>query len=55
MAVKIIGAVIGTLISASGLFYFIKEKNDAESRKIYGVMSIIGALLCAVTIYLILR
>ena len=55
MAVKIIGAVIGALISASGLFYCIKEKNDAESRKIYGVMIIIGALLCAVTIYLILR
>ena len=52
MTVKIIGAVIGALVLGFGLFYLIKEKNDAESRKIYGITTAIGGILLAVMLVL---
>ena len=42
MAAKIIGLVIGILVLAAGVYYLGKEKNDPESRKIYGVISAVG-------------
>lgn len=52
MAVKIIGTVIGALVFGGGLYYFSKEKNDLESRKIYGAVSGIGGLMFAVMLIL---
>ncbi len=52
MTVKIIGAVIGALILGFGLYYLIKEKNDPESRKIYGIISAIGGLLFIIMLIL---
>lgn len=52
MTVKIIGAVIGALILGFGLYYLIKEKNDPESRKIYGIISAIGGLLFTIMLIL---
>ncbi len=46
--VKGIGLVIGILIFAAGIYYRVKEKSDAESRKIYTVIAVIGALIAAV-------
>ena len=54
MAVKIIGMVIGVLILAAGLYYLVKEKEDAESRKIYTVVSIAGGVVFAVMLLLTL-
>ena len=45
MAVKIIGLVIGILILGAGVYYLVKEKQDPESRKIYTIVSVIGAVL----------
>lgn len=45
MTLGVIGTIIGLLIAAIGIYYFIKEKQDVESRKIYGVASIAGALI----------
>lgn len=45
MTVAIIGLIIGLLILGAGLYYLVKEKNDSESKKIYGVISLAGALL----------
>ena len=42
MIVKIIGMIIGALVLGVGLFYFTKDKNDPESRKIYGIISACG-------------
>ena len=53
MAAKIIGLVMGIL--AAGVYYLGKEKNDPESRKIYGVISAVGgvvAVVCALLIIL---
>lgn len=47
MTFKIIGLIIGAAILAAGIYYLIKEKNDAESKKIYTVVSVIGAVIAA--------
>lgn len=47
MTVKIIALIIGILIFGAGIFYFGREKEDPESRKIYGVVSAIGAVIAA--------
>ncbi len=52
MAVKIIGTVIGALILIAGLYYLKTEKDDAESRKIYTVVSVIGGVIFAVMLVL---
>lgn len=45
MIIKIIGMVIGLMITGAGLYYFIKEKNDKESRKIYGIFIVVGGVI----------
>ena len=47
MAVKIIGLIIGILVTGAGVYYLTKEKGDPESRKIYTVVSVIGAVIAA--------
>ena len=44
MTIGIIGLVIGLLVLAAGLYYLVHEKSDPESRKIYGVISAVGAV-----------
>ncbi len=51
MAVKIIGIVIGALVLGASVFYLVKEKDDKDSKKIYGTLAAIGgivAVVCAV-------
>ena len=45
MAVKIIGLIIGILVLGAGIYYLAKEKHDADSRKIYTAISVIGGIL----------
>ena len=54
MAAKIIGLVIGILVLAAGVYYLGKEKNDPESRKIYGVISAVGGVVAVVCALLII-
>lgn len=54
MAVKIIGTIIGALILAAGLYYLKAEGSDAESKKIYTVVSVIGGIIFAVMLVLTL-
>ena len=54
MAVKIIGLVIGLLVLGAGIYYLAKEKHDAESKKIYGVVSAIGGVIAVVCILLLI-
>ena len=49
--IVILGLLIGLLILGAGLYYFAKNKQDAESRRIYGITSVVGAavaVVCAV-------
>ena len=46
MIIRIIGIVIGVLILIGGLYYlFTDGRNDKESKKIYTIMSVIGAVI----------
>lgn len=45
MVVSIIGAAIGAMVAAFGLYYLIKEWKDPESKKIYSIISGIGAVV----------
>lgn len=54
MIVKILGMIIGILVLAAGLYYLAKEKADPESRKIYTVISVIGAIIFVVALLLII-
>lgn len=50
MIFNIIGTIIGALIFGSGIFYFIKEKEDKESRKIYSITSGIGFVIILIMV-----
>ncbi len=54
MVVKIIGLIIGILIAAFGGYYFSKEKDDAESRKIYGIAMTVGAVIAVICVVFLL-
>lgn len=43
----VIGLIIGLMILGAGLYYWSKEKDNRESRKIYGIASLIGAVIAA--------
>ena len=54
MVIGIIGTIIGLLILGAGLYYLKQEKNDPESKKIYGITSAIGAAVtvaCAIILF----
>lgn len=55
MATKIIGLIIGVLVLGAGIYYLVREKHDPESRKIYSVISVVGAVIaaaCALLLFL---
>ena len=54
MVIGIIGIIIGLLILGAGIYYLIKEKNDAESKKIYSIISGIDALVTVVSAIILL-
>lgn len=45
MILNIIGLIIGIMILCGGSYYLIKESHDRESRKIYGIAVLIGAVI----------
>lgn len=54
MVISIIGMVIGIIVAIVGCVYLIKEKDDKDSRKIYGTISVIGlAVFVAMLVKLI--
>lgn len=53
MTVTIIALIIGILILCAGIYYLVKEKDDQESKKIYTIISLIGAVITIVSAILI--
>lgn len=45
MVISIIGMVIGIIVAIVGCVYLVKEKEDKDSRKIYGTISVIGLVV----------
>ncbi len=54
MIAKIIILIIGLLVLGGGIYYLAKEKNDPESRKIYGIISAIGAVISIISALLLI-
>lgn len=52
MIFNIIGLIIGILIFIAGVFYYQKEKQDKEARKIYSITAIVGAVI---TIFILIK
>ena len=48
MVIGIIGIIIGLLVFGAGIYYLVKEKNDPESKKIYSIVSAVGAVVTIV-------
>ena len=53
MIVKVLGVLIGLLVLGAGVYYLVREKQDPESRKIYGIVSGIGGVIAAVSVVLL--
>ncbi len=52
---SIVFLIIGIMIVVAGIYYFVREKSDPMSRKIYGIVSIVGVVIAvAATIILLL-
>ena len=45
MILNIIGLAIGLLVMIAGIYYLKKEKNDADSKKIYTVTTVVGVII----------
>lgn len=48
MTIQIIGLIIGVLVLGAGVYYGAKEKADAESRRIYTAIGVVGGVVAAV-------
>ena len=54
MVIGIIGIVIGLLVLGAGIYYLIKEKDDKESKKIYGITSGVGVVVAVIGVVILL-
>lgn len=45
MIITVCAVIIGLLIFLTGIYYLLKSKDDAESKMIYGITSIIGFVI----------
>ena len=45
-----IALVVGIAVLLSGLYYRIKEREDEESKKIYTIIAVVGAVIVAGTV-----
>ena len=52
--ITIVGLIIGILMFGAGLYYLSQNKNDAESRKIYGITAAVGAVVAVVCAVMLL-
>ena len=48
MIFNAVGLVIGLAVLIAGIFYTVKEKDDKESVKIYGTISVVGGIIFVV-------
>lgn len=49
MIIKIIGVIIGILVFGAGIYYLKQAAGDPESKKIYSIVSAIGAIVAVVS------
>ena len=52
--ITIVGLIIGILLFGAGVYYLQQNKNDADSRKLYGGSAATGAVVAVVCAVLLL-
>lgn len=50
MLISIIAIIVGTALLIGGIGLFVKEKDDADSAKIYGITAAVGVVVLVVGI-----
>lgn len=50
----VVALAVGLAVLCGGVYYLVKEKNDRASRKIYGVVTVAGAVVVAFVVVRIL-
>ncbi len=48
MMVSVLLVLVGIMLLGAGLYYRSKNKQDAESRKVYGITALVGVVVLAV-------
>lgn len=51
--ITIIAIIIGILIMAGGIYYLVSERQDKESRQIYGIVTAMGAIIVVIAIVIL--
>ena len=54
MLMKIVGLIIGTMIAGTSIYYYVQDKDDASSRRIYGTAAIVGAVIAVIAAVMLL-
>lgn len=53
MITEISGIIIGVLVLGAEIYYLINDKEE-NSKKIYGIISVIGAAVAAVSVFVLI-
>ena len=53
MIIKCLGLIIGLCVLIAGIYYLVKEKYDKDSRKIYSIISVAGAIVAVISAVMI--
>lgn len=53
MITGILGTIIGLLVLGAGIYYLINDKEE-NSKKIYGIISAIGATVAVVSVFVLI-
>ena len=54
LLVPVPGIIIGLLVLAAGIYFLVKEKADPESKKIYTIVTLIGAVITAAALLMLI-
>lgn len=52
--ITVIMLLIGIAVFCGGMYYFIKEKNDPESKRIYGIAALVGIIITAAALLILI-
>ena len=54
LLVPVLGIIIGLLVLAAGIYFLVKEKADPESKKIYTIVTLIGAVIIVAALLMLI-
>ena len=54
LLVPVLGIIIGLLVLAAGIYFLVEEKADPESKKIYTIVTVIGAVIIVAALLMLI-